>query len=372
MDWADKIIAKRRNRGDNYQNAEQLRQEVQGQCDSNIERWQGERQYRGEKLWEAQELEIKKAKETKRLARLKIDQDKREQFKWDYEQKGIYIEPDYSQIGKIASVRLPFSDTEWCDLLNKEGEYLPSCCAEISRIRDILQDACREDHSISVEDFYEAVFLARHHGWNEKDEDPIARMIVLWERIKDDVRDRSGHLSAKTDDPKDALEVLYQSAGTICWDELFSKRDRIKDTVFDSHKNRGYALATIQSAVRTLFYKLKELDPGPIEGYGVVREDGEIGQSRSGLAVYRTPEFAQEVCDRWNKTEQTDWQERDKRRTKRKGVKKAPYVYSVKKVRVSMERGVEYLPEDHVVKLDENVERHPEEHPAPKGGVYEM
>jgi len=352
MDWADRLIAKARKRGDEYPTAERLREDVRHQCESNIERWNGEREYRKEPRWTDAEKQAATEKETRRLIKLRREDDKRQQLRFDYRQKGVEIEPDYSQIGKVGSVRLPFTAEEWADLLNKEGEHLGACCADISRIRDILQGACRNDHFVDVEDFYEAVYLAKHHGFKIGD-DPIGRMIALWGKIKDDVRVRRTDDSTNTESPNDALETLYSAAGVICWDNLYSRDNETKDTTFDRHMNRSYALATVQVAVRTLFFKLKEMDPGAIEGYGLVRQDGEIGKTRRGLAVFRTETLAQEICDNWNKAQQED--NRGKKR------KREPYVYSIKKVRVSMEKGFEILPDDYQIQVTEDVDNAPQE-----------
>jgi hypothetical protein len=317
MDWADKLVSKMRKRGETHKTAEEFRNEVTSLCEENLKRW-------------GETSDKDRRKEMKRLIKLRQEGDERSQLRFNWRQKGIEINPDHNQLGKISSVKLPFTNEEWADLLNKEGQYLGACCADISRIRDILQGACREDHFIEVEDLHEAVYLAKHHGFTISDE-PIGRMIALWGKIKDDARVRSEGTSVKKDDPKDALELLYKSSGAICWDDLYSKEGQSKDVAFDRHMNRNYALATIQTAVRTLFFKLKELDPGPIEGYGIIREDDEVANTSRGLAVFRTGSTAKEVCDRWNKP-------KDRKHT-----------YIVKKVRISMERGYEVLPDDHFI-----------------------
>ena len=344
MDWADKLVAKKIRRGDDSVTAAELRKRVEDLCKENVERWR-------EKWNNSLEKEAFRQKETKRLIKLEQTRDDRDQFKFDYKQRGIDIEPDYSQDGKIASVRLPFTSAEWADLLNKEGEHLPACCADISRIRDILQGACREDYHINTEDLEDAVFLAKHHGFKLGD-DPIGKMIALWNKVKEDARDRRITSSTKVDDPEDALETLYQASGNICWDNIYSRNHDGKDRTFDRHMNRTYALATAQVAVRTLFFKMKELDPGAIEGYGLVRQDGEVGRTQSGLAVFRTEELAQEICDRWNKAELENF--KDKRR-KNRG--KEPNTYTVKKIRVSMEKGFEILPDDHEVQITQDVQK---------------
>lgn len=336
FDWADKLAHKKKLRGEKVSSSD-LRKEVKELCENYVNRLEGEK-------WKTGTEKAKVAKaEMKRLIKIREEQDLCKQLEYDYEQKGIIVQADYCQHGKIASVELPFTPEEWADLLNKEGEYLGACCADISRIRDILQAACREDYFIEVEDLYEAAFLARHHDGGEerdytKDTDPIARMIVLWDKVKDDARSRSKGRSVNLEDPKDALDVLFQCAGNITWNEIRFNQ-KTEDDKFDCIKNCNRTLFTMVPAVRTLFFKMKELYKGAVEGYGLVRQDGEIGESRSGVAVYRTKKLADELCEQWNKTE-----EEEIRHTKSLK-KRTPNVYTVKKVRVSMEKGVEIIDE---------------------------
>lgn len=320
MDWADKLVEKAKNRGEEVC-AEYLRDTITRLCQSNMERWERS----GESPIEDHEKREKEEKE--RLIKLREEEDDKEQLKFDFKkEKGISIIPDH-QPGKIAEVELDFTSEEWADLLNREGELLHSCCADISRIRDILQDACRNDYCISVEDLFEAACLAENHGFKANEDHPIGRIILLWEKVKDHARQRFSTFTANLENPKDALEMLFQAAGVITWEELVHK----DEVMFESKVCRNAALATIQSAVRVLSLKLKEMNEGPVEGYGIVQQNNEIAHTARGLAVFETPEIAQKICEKWNSIEE----ENDNMKTKN--------TYSVKKVKISMEKGLEFI-----------------------------
>jgi hypothetical protein len=152
--------------------------------------------------------------------------------------------------------------------------------------------------------------------------------MFLWDEIAEFARERIVGRSVNLDNPKDALEALYQASSVICWNDIFS--DESKERKFCNHINNERALITVMTAVRTLYFKFKELSKGDIQGFGIIRQDGEIGESTSGLAVYSTQEIAQEICDRWNKDEQI-----------KENRKRDPYTYSVKKVSVSIAHGIE-------------------------------
>jgi hypothetical protein len=322
VDWADEIIAKKKLRGDTHTTADFLREGVKLACDNNIHSWHS---------GDTAEVRAKAAKkETKRLIKLRRDEDAREELEHQYQQKNITVEACYNTPGKIASVKLPFNKAEWGDLLNTEGEHLPSCCADISRIRDILQTALRSDGNCDVEELWEATMLAKNHGF-AKDGGPVGRMMKLWDEVAKDARTTrsTGGCGDLNNDPKEALEQLYKCAGVIVWNELFDNSG--PDQKFSNDANSERALATLVACVRTLFFKMKDLSVGKVSGYGIFNGD-EIGESRSGIALYRTKKMADEICEKWNQTETTG-----------KKSKRPPRVYTVHKCQVTMEHGVEKL-----------------------------
>jgi len=313
-DWADKLVDKKKKRGDNSITPQQLREQVKYMCESNIERWKGEE-------WNTEEeKETAYKKEEKRLIQLRKEEDDREQFEYEYAQKGIEIIADHVQKRKISSVKFPFSNEEWVDLLNKEGEYLHHCCADISSIRNILQDACRENYHIKTKDLYELICLAKHHGF-KKDKTPIGRLFTLWNTIKKDVANDKIHVKCTNlENPEEALEVLYLCAANICWDNLLaSPHINLSDQA-----KRNYDLATIQSAVRTLYLKLNDLYKGPVEGFAVVDSNNKLAYTQRGLSIFKDKKTAQNMCNEWNKN------------------KKKP-IYKIEKARVSMEDGFQII-----------------------------
>lgn len=316
-DWADKLVAKKAARGNNTVTAQELRTQVDNQCEHNLHTWGAS--------WTPEKIKVERLKETKRLIRLRLNDDEKEDLEYRYQQKGIEVQGCYNTKGKIGLVKLPFTDAEWGDLLNKEGESLPSCCANISRIREILQEACREDHYCEVEDLWEAATLAKGHDF-KIGKDPIGKLIKLWEDIKDDARSRSTSDSSNLQDPKEALKLLYKCSGVIAWNDLFSRDS--EERKFLNCANSERALATLVTCVHTLFYKFKELSVGPIFGYGVFNGK-EIGETNSGIAIFKTQAMADEICAKWNKEE--------------KSKKKKQIIYTVNYCSVSMTGGVEKI-----------------------------
>lgn len=315
MDWADELVVKKINR-QSTGNAEQLRQYVSQLCESNVKRWQGE-------TWSTEdERVIAVEKETARLVQLLNDEEDNSQLEYEYAQKGIEIQANYSrQKGQIDKVRLPFTYEEWVDLFNFEGEYLPSSHSA-DRIRDILYKACQQNGFIEAADLSEAIFLMKNEDIEEND-GPLSKMVSLWETVKLKMVWHPRNLKADVNTPEGALDIIAECADTFSWNRVFPQEENESMSLI-RHANCAYALATVQAAVRTLFFKLKEMNTPAVEGFGIVHVDGTVLHTKMGLAIYRDMNLAQSICATWNRIEKK---------------------YSVQKIRVSMEKGVEYLPE---------------------------
>jgi hypothetical protein len=276
-----------------------------------------------------------KADNIQRLIGLRRRDDEREQTEWEWAQKGYEVTADYHQAGKISNVKLKFTPEEWADLLNKEGEYLGVCCANISRVRDILMDAIREDGEVRATDLEEAAELIKGHGCEHYEEDhPLSRLVALYETLKDHLHEGHHlfHNSFNPDDPDEALKAFATYASAYS-DYSFQMRmggdDADPARKFHDCVNREKALIDIASVLHTLVTKLRSLSIG-LFGYGLIDEEGKVAYSRSGLAVYKDEAFAKELCERWNREEEGS--ERRKRGRKK---------YTVRPVYVSMDRGVE-------------------------------
>jgi hypothetical protein len=165
-EWAENITARKVARGElklseARQYVDLLFVKVGRTLADNIERWESAYKYENNgNSWTEEKRKKEIEKEHLRLIKLEEGYDDQAQLEYDYAQKGLTVSADHSQAGKIASVKLDFTSAEWADVLNAEGEHLGACCADISRIRDILQDACRNDHEVDVDKLWEAASLA--------------------------------------------------------------------------------------------------------------------------------------------------------------------------------------------------------------------
>jgi hypothetical protein len=244
-----------------------------------------------------------------------------EELKQRYADLGIENEQDYHRTDKISEVKLPFTNEEWGDLLNKEGEYLPSCCAQISAIRSMLQSALREGGWIRMKDLSAIASAAINHG-DFEDGSPIFRLIELWNAIKPDARTEPEDASANLDDPKEAMETLIDRCQYYIFESYGRLRNGLSEQqLFNKRAHDECMLATIMVCVRTLHEKLTDLSLGTFDGYGVFAGE-KIGMMVGGMAFFKNEEEANKVRDDWNK---------DKAQ------------YSVSKCRCSIQKGIEKL-----------------------------
>lgn len=360
MDWADKIASNIIKRGDYCQDnhfaiytgyrdvkeiAQHLREKVKKCMEENMRRFEQEYSCSNkDNKWTREQKADEEKRETIRLAKLEETYDSAEDLKYNYAQKGIKIEPcwfDYP--AKIDKVRINFSPKVWVDVLNTEGEYLPACCADISRIREILNRTCLDNYFIETEKLWELTTLAKHHGFDKNEKDPISKLIALWETIKEDAKEGNSNWSTGTDDPKSAIEVLNKTSKTIIWNEIFSQSTNDPKQQFHYYAGRQRALATLMSAVRTLYFKMKELDAGPVSGWAIWRDDGEIAALDSGIAIFNKKNEAEEFCAIWNKQSQNSWDKDKSRKLKKR--KNKPDNYVIKPTKISLENGIELIQE---------------------------
>lgn len=220
----------------------------------------------------------------------------------------------------IDSIKLRFPPETWADLINKEGTLLPACCASISEIRDQLINALREDGWINGESLETIVVNMSSHDF--ADDSPIKIVANIFGLIKDHVNLREPATENPLD-PADACSMIYHFAAAYSWSSITSS--------FGNFESRTCLVNDIFNtipALHTLYGKIRELDPGPIEGYALMdRVKGEVYKFASGgIAMFTTLDDAKGLAERWIKSKQVKASRLD-----------------IKAVRISVQNGIEFL-----------------------------
>lgn len=220
---------------------------------------------------------------------------------------------------------------EWTDCLNTEGESLPSCCANISRVRDILFGVLRNDKMIRVDDLKEAVYLLTSH--HDKPNKVQQKIIDAWAgpvgvEAEADLR----NLGANKYDPdnlRDAVQLIEGACGYLAWDHFGGDKNRRQK--LQSNANWRWQFYRMFPAFTRIMKVFEGSDlQKPVKGWALCEAD-QMMELNTGLAIFPTEKEANEILEDFTKRPMND----------RSGKKR---VFSVRKVLVSLKDGVTYLP----------------------------
>lgn len=312
--------------------------------------------------------------EAEQIRLLNIDLDRAKSilgFRW-WLMEGLVVEMgvmDYPD--KISSLRLPFTPLEWHELLNKEGKFLPVCCANISEIRDHLFTAMREDGYIDASSLRTVVRLAKDHNCGENDgpEHPLIMLQGIYEKIKDHLK---GERKPVGDDPtnlKDAISILSNAFSYLAYSDFgpdFEEtpgmdektKAAIRERAFSDHLEKSLAVVRIIPAIKTISEQIKTLITAPINAFAVIADDGRVAQIYSGHAIWQTRERCNEILKSWEESEvkedisiDADVKEENEKSDAEKDQERISIRlrfrerFHVKPVRISLENGLEVLDE---------------------------
>ncbi len=215
-----------------------------------------------------------------------------------YAAKGITVSASWNDKGGIGDIELAFTNDEWIDLLDTEGEFLPACCGNISEVRDHLFDAIRHSRFISGKDLRRCYELLIGHGCDEDHEDkdhPINRLIQLWLAVAEDVHIESSDITfdyeALHGPVKAALITIRQMIHNFSWP--------VREE--DQQLCHAYAVYRMVPALKLLCNDLENKYPDTADGFALCCGD-KILETHTGigLAIYGDLKTANEVCSHWN------------------------------------------------------------------------
>jgi hypothetical protein len=255
----------------------------------------------------------------------------------------------------FKGIKLPFTPEEWCDLMMNEGRYyVGGCCGTSSAVQDILGQVFRfETGWMDVEKLAEVAMLQVSHGerkerpnfkdlgdldaaikkWTELD--PWQKLAVLWHLIKDCYVPKVPSAPPHDLPPvEDAIDVLQTGLQALSIHRMFVREET---PASQDRTERLMALYRLLPAIRTLHDKIGELDPGPLEGYALIdrEQGGKVAENGYGLCVYWTRAEAEKMLE--------SWRSEDSEHKVKKDRKPIDERIGIRPVRVSSEKGLEFL-----------------------------
>ena len=237
---------------------------------------------------------------------------------------------------KVTNIRLRWPAIWWADVCNKEGQYLPSCCGNISGIRDELVQALREDGWISTEDLATCFYTLKDHGCDGKlfandgrGKGPVAHLIRTWNMVKDVAQIRQPKHGLDPRDLKDAIHIVSSGTLQLDFEGLFDNGPD-KCPEYTDRVKRATLLARMIPAMHTLYNRLAEKALGDsFEGIAVVsrKHPEEVIQTTNGkLAVFADQAASEEIVKRSERANP-----------------KARQTFRLRRVRVTVASGLTFL-----------------------------
>lgn len=211
------------------------------------------------------------------------------------------------QDGIIRAVKPPWDTDVWLAIIDKNGPHLSECCGSIETVRGKLLGALVDGGRISTEDIQNIVcFLSEHqdHGgleYSDNDRSPLSDIFRIWNRIEGRCAVYRDQVLKPLDinNPKDAMRIIRCCTIGALYGGLERSGD-VEGDRFEASRSMILELHRMAPAVKTLYERMLELDPGPIAGYAIVDQlTGNVMQSSSGIAFYLRESFAREVLTSW-------------------------------------------------------------------------
>ncbi|NJO18700.1 MAG: hypothetical protein HC877_24130 [Thioploca sp.] len=258
----------------------------------------------------------------------------------------------------FEAVFIPLTAESWCRLCMSEGDYyVGGCCGAMSHIQDLINDVFRfESGWITTEQLEKVAVCIRDHGdfggripfatdksvedlvtearvnWDKCD--PWDRIALCWHLVKNYYAPKipnafGDHLS----EVDKSVAILSHGLLALSWGRLLYKHPP------DSQEkaNRSHLLHRLLPALKTLVEGIHTLDFGTVDGFAIIeKEKGNeaIASNNYGLCIFETEEEVNHLLNLW-KRQQEEYEVQE-----RKDIDK---LFDVRRVRVSLENGVEFL-----------------------------
>ena len=307
--------------------------------------------------------------ERMRLLGIEVDADKRDALICRWAAQGVMVQADNGQPDRICDVAIPLSDKEWSDMLDIGGKYLEACCANISRARDLIGNARRNSGMIEAEQLREVAHLLSSHDDVRRmpAKHPVRRIVELEKRVRKELRVPGKPNASHLDKPLDCVGMVAKGMLELDMNDLFGNhgetptlgmyRDekcfkealRIRQESIMRHNiSRLEILARVIPPLKTLYEKILEIAPAPIDAYAVIRADGAIAETTFGYAIYMDIERCMEILNLWAESQEMEkarhrehkdgWNEGQKA-----SMAKFLGRFHISKVRITAEKGLEVL-----------------------------
>ena len=283
----------------------------------------------------------------------------------EYEYRDVDGTRQRVDIDLLSSVKLPLDAAEWCALCMKEGSaYLGGCCANLSGVQELLNKAFWEGGWMPLTSLKSLIEVLIEHDDVASDEyplktddpeglitraktewesiGPIDKVIVTWHAARPHMTSKVPKHVPHEFETEDALYLL--ASGIRHLNAHFLVR-RVLDEGQDPSPVQLLALYRLWPALKTAYERFQDMNTGPMSGWVFINpEEGPeaLASGDIGISFYPTLEAIKGLVLEWSR--EAHLHEDVWGKEQRESFKKLV----LREVRVSVEKGLEFLPGDSV------------------------
>lgn len=216
---------------------------------------------------------------------------------------------------RIKEVLPPWSPAQWFAVLDREGQALGTCCAQISAARDCLIAAIPDGGWIDGESLAKIMYLlGTHDGFEGFSTDPhnfcrdnpgnpLNDLAVLWPLVRTRLREADAPVARGTDTPvTDAWRILSNISTAMWYQGMFSGSGGDPERAASDKLLCDFCVAKVLPALQTLWASLPQyFSNGPVTAYAVVNKSSpeEILSLRRGAAIFHSLDQLQQTAEIW-------------------------------------------------------------------------
>lgn len=248
----------------------------------------------------------------------------------------LYYAPIYIQEGAKAVLRTWFFEGGGVSVsdLVKFGELMEKYAIENEEDEDDRVFAPRTPEQI-----------AEYVEYGIKGElNPLGKIAVCYHLTKDHYTpDVPEAQHERQDELEGAFHLVHKMAYVFGMGDFFT--NRTWETKTTDEANQTMRLRRFVPAFKTVYDRVKELAPDPIEGWALVdleKGEGEVAENGLGYCVYATKAEAERLLEQWRESQN---QHEDECCTPRKLREPIDTRIKIRAVRVSLDNGIEFLDE---------------------------
>lgn len=265
----------------------------------------------------------------------------------------------------LTYVTLPLDAEEWCALCMQSGTaYLGGCCASLSGVQELLNKTFRDGGWLPLTTLKSIIEVLIEHGDVASDEypletrdpekmiaraktewegiGPIDKVVVTWHAARQYMTSKVPKHVPHEFETENALYLLHSGIRHLNAHFLVQ---RVMNESRDPSPVQLLALYRLWPALKTAYERFQDMNPGPMSGWVFINPEmgpEALASGDIGTCFYPTLDAVKELALEWSRyanLHEDVWGKEQREQFKSLGIRK---------VRVSAEKGLEFLPGDVV------------------------